>query len=124
MRIKSVRTATLPRNTAKPVFKRFGSRNNHKPSRSPKSTNNISEIVEQKETINIPNCQNSLMFDLSFNETSKIQEKYDNNSLYKNYLTSKTRYNKLVSEIAYVDNKIKENTKLIENLTNDLSKLK
>ena len=30
----------------------------------------------------------------------------------------------MVSEIAYVDNKIKENTKLIENLSNDLSKLK
>ena len=124
MKIKSVRTATLPGNTAKPGFKRFGSRNNHKSSRSPKSNNNISEI-EQKETINFPNCQNSLMiFDISFNETSKNQEEYDNNSLYKKYLTSKTRYNKLVSEIEYVDNKIKENTKLIENLSNDLSKLK
>ena len=124
MRIRSVRTATLPGNKAKPVLKRFGSRNGHKPSKSPKSTNNISEI-EQKETINFPNCQNSLMtFDISFNENSKNQEEYDNNALYKNYLTSKTRYNKLVSEIAYVDNKIKENTKLIETLSNSLSKLK
>jgi hypothetical protein len=124
MKIRSGRTPNLPRNTAKPGFKRFGLRNNNKSSRSPKSKNNISEI-EQKETINFPNCQNSLMiFDISFNEASKNQEEYDNNSLYKKYLTSKTRYNKLVSEIEYVDNKIKENTKLIENLSNDLSKLK
>ena len=124
MKLRNVKTASLAGNKTKPIFKKLGSRNKYKASKSPTSTNNISEI-EQKETLNFQNFQNSMMtLDISFNETSRNQEEYDNYALYKKYLISKTDYNKLVSEIAYVDNKIKENTKLIENLSNSLSKLK
>ena len=123
MKLRNVKTATLVGNTAKPVINQLSTRNKYKASKSPISTNNISEI-EQKETIN-QNFQNSMMtLDISFNETPRNQEEIENYNLYKKYLISKTDYNKLISEISYVDNKIKDNTKLIENLSNNLNKLK
>ena len=123
MKLRNVKTATLVGNTAKPAINQLSTRNKYKASKSPISTNNISEI-EQKEAIN-QNFQNSMMtLDISFNETPRNQEEIENYNLYKKYLISKTDYNKLISEISYVDNKIKDNTKLIENLSNNLNKLK
>ena len=93
-------------------------------SRSPTSTNNISEI-ESKDIFSIPNFQNSMMtLDISFNETSRIHEESENYALYKKYLISKTEYNKMISEISYIDNKITQNNNTIEKLEKYLSNLK
>ena len=89
MQLRNVKTANFTESKkAKPIFKKLSSRNTTKVSRSPISTNNISEI-DQKETINFQNFQNSMMtLDISFNETSPNQEEYDNYALYKKYVYS------------------------------------
>ena len=125
MQLRNVKTANFTESKkAKPIFKKLSSRNTTKVSRSPISTNNISEI-DQKETINFQNFQNSMMtLDISFNETSPNQEEYDNYALYKKYIQSKTEYNKMISEIAFIDNKYIQNINTIEKLEKNLSKLK
>ena len=125
MQLRNVKTANFTEiKKAKPIFKKLSSRNMKNASRSPISTNNISEI-EQKETINIPNFQNSMMtLDISFNDTSRNQEECDNYNLYKKYILCKTEYNKLVSEIAYIDNKYIQNNNMIGKLEKILSNLK
>ena len=125
MQLRNVKTANFTEiKKTKPIFKKLSSRNMKNASRSPISTNNISEI-EQKETINFQNFQNSMMtLDISFNETSRNQEESDNYALYKKYILSKTEYNKLISEIAYIDNKYTQNNKNIEKLEKLLSNLK
>ena len=121
MKLRNVKTAKFSGNKTKPIFKKLNSRNINKPSKSPISTNNISEI----ETINFPNFQNSMMtLDISFNETSRNHEDQENYSLYKKYLTSKTEYNKIMTEISYVENKLEENNKTIKKLETVLSDLK
>ena len=125
MKLRNVKTANFTEiKKTKPIFKKLSSRNMKNASRSPISTNNISEI-EQKETLNIPNFQNSMMtLDISFNDTPRNQEECDNYALYKKYILSKTEYNKLVSEIAYIDNKYNQNNNMIEKLEKILSNLK
>ncbi len=121
MKLRNVKTAKFPGNKAKPIFKKLSSRNMNKQSRSPISTNNISEI----EAINFPNFQNSMMtLDISFNESSRNHEEAENHALYKKYLISKTEYNKIMSEIAYVENRLAENNKIIKQLETTLSELK
>ena len=96
----------------------------YKISRSPISANNISEI-EQKETLNLQNFQNSMMtLDISFNETSQNQEDLESKALYKKYLLYKGEYNKAISEIAFIDNKLTQNNKSIEELEKNLSNIK
>ena len=125
MELRNVKTANFAEiKKTKPIFKKLTSRNMKNASRSPISTNNISEI-DQKEILNIPNFQNSMMtLDISFNDTSRNQEECDNYALYKKYILSKTEYNKLVSEIAYIDNKYNQNNNMIEKLEKILSNLK
>ena len=119
MKLRNVNTSNFS-----PSFKKMSSRNINRVSRSPTSTNNISEI-DSKDTFNIQNLQNSMMtLDISFNETSRIHEESENYALYKKYLISKTEYNKMVSEISYIDNKITQNNNTIENLEKNLSNLK
>ena len=121
MKLRNVKTAKFPGNKTKPIFKKLSSRNMNKQSRSPISTNNISEI----EAINFPNFQNSMMtLDISFNESSRNHEEAENHALYKKYLISKTEYNKIMSEIAYVENRLAENNKIIKQLETTLSELK
>ena len=124
MKLRNVKTSTFSQNKTLPIFKNMSSRNINRASRSPTSTNNISEI-DSKETFNIQNFQNSMMtLDISFNETSRIHEESENYALYKKYLISKTEYNKMISEISYIDNKITQNNNTIQNLEKYLSNLK
>ena len=124
MKLRNVKTSNFSQNKTLPIFKNMSSRNINRASRSPTSTNNISEI-DSKETFNIQNFQNSMMtLDISFNETSRIHEESENYALYKKYLISKTEYNKMISEISYIDNKITQNNNTIQNLEKYLSNLK
>ena len=124
MKLKSVKTSNYSQNKTLPIFKNLSSRNINRTSRSPTSTNNIS-VIESKDTFNIQNFQNSMMtLDISFNETSRIQEESENYALYKKYLISKTEYNKMISEISYIDDKINQNINTIEKLKKCLSNLK
>ena len=124
MLLRHVKSSKLTEIKTKPIYKKISSRNMYKISRSPISTNNISEI-EQKETLNLQNIQNSMMtLDISFNEMSRNQEENENKALYKKYLLYKGEYNKTISEIAFIDNKLSQNNKSIEELEKYLSNIK
>ena len=124
MLLRHVKSSKLTEIKTKPIYKKISSRNMYKISRSPISTNNISEI-EQKETLNLQNIQNSMMtLDISFNEMSRNQEENESKALYKQYLLYKGEYNKTISEIAFIDNKLSQNNKSIEELEKYLSNIK
>lgn len=124
MKLRNVKTSNFSHNKTLPIFKKLSSRNINRASRSPTSTNNISEI-DSKETFNIQNIQNSMMtLDISFNDTSRNHEESENYALYKKYLISKTEYNKMIAEISYIDNKINQNNITIEKFEKYLSNLK
>ena len=124
MQLRNVKTAKFIEGKTKPIYKKISSRNMYKISRSPISTNNISEI-EQKETLNLQNFQNSMMtLDISFNETSRNHEDHESKALYKKYLLYKGEYNKIISDIAYIDNKLTLNNNSIEKLEKYLSTIK
>ena len=124
MQLRNTKTAKFPEIKTKQIYKKISSRNMYKISRSPISTNNISEI-EQKETLNLQNFQNSMMtLDISFNETSRNHEDQESKTLYKKYLLYKGEYNKLISDISFIDMKLTQNNNSIEKLENYLSIIK
>ena len=124
MKLKNFKTPNLNHSKIKPIFKNYSSRNADKAFKTPVFNNNSNKL-EQKETNNSQNLQNSsITLDISFNETSRIHEEPENHPLYKKYLLSKTEYNKMISEIEYIDNKITLNKNTIEKLEKYLSNLK
>ena len=91
---------------------------------NPQLGNNISQI-QPKESFNCQKFQNSLIsLDISFNQINKNKEDDDNYNLYKQYLLSKTQYNKIISEIENIDNKYIKNKNLIKKLEKELEELK
>ena len=109
-------------NDLKPIFSDNNSKTNNNTLKSPYSSNNLSEI-QQKE---IFTCQKFLgsSIDISFNETYKNKEEYENYLLYKQYLITKTQYQKMISELKEIDNKYIKNSNSIKKLKTDLEELK
>ena len=123
MKLRNFKTPNFNQSKIKPIFKKLSSRNTGKSFNTP-TFNNLNEL-EQKDTINSQNFQNSIItLDISFNEESQIHEETGNFALYKKYLLSKTEFNKMISEIEYIDNKIAQNKNTIEILEKHLSNLK
>jgi len=91
---------------------------------NPQLGNNISEI-QPKESFNSQKFQNSIIsLDISFNQINKNKEDDENYDLYKQYLLSKTQYNKLIQEIANIDNKYIKNENSIKKFKKELEELK
>jgi hypothetical protein len=91
---------------------------------NPQLGNNISEI-QPKESFNSQKFQNSIIsLDISFNQINNNKEDDDNYNLYKQYLLTKTQYNKIISEIANIDNKFFKNENSIKKLEKELKELK
>ena len=109
-------------NNLKLIFTDSNSKTFNNTLKSPHSSNNLSEI-QQKEIFSCQKFQGSSI-DISFNETNKNKEEYDNYMLYKKYLISKTQYQKMISEIAEIDNKYIKNSNSIKKLETDLEELK
>ena len=109
-------------NNLRSIFSDTNSKTYNNTLKSPHSSNNLSEI-QQKEIFSCQKFQGSSI-DISFNETNKNKEEYDNYILYKQYLLSKTQYQKMISEIAEIDNKYIKNSNSIKKLETDLEELK
>jgi hypothetical protein len=107
-------------NNLKSIFSDTNSKTNNNTLKSPHSSNNLSEI-QQKEIFTCQKFQGSSI-DISFNETNKNKEEYENYLLYKQYLISKTQYQKMISEIEEIDNKYIKNSNSIKKLETDLEK--
>ena len=91
---------------------------------TPQLGNNISEI-QPKESFNSQKFQNSIIsLDISFNQINKNKEDDENYMLYKQHLLSKTQYNKIILEIANIDNKYIKNENSIKKLEKELEELK
>ena len=122
MKSRNVNAVNNAENNLKSIISDTNSKTYNNTLKSPHSSNNLSEI-QQKEIFSCHKFQGSSI-DISFNETNKNKEEYDNHLLYKQYLLSKTKYQKMISEIAEIDNKLIKNSNSIKKLETDLDELK
>ena len=122
MKSRNVNAVNNAENNLKSIISDTNSKTYNNTLKSPHSSNNLSEI-QQREIFSCHKFQGSSI-DISFNETNKNKEEYDNHLLYKQYLLSKTQYQKMISEIAEIDNKLIKNSNSIKKLETDLDELK
>ena len=122
MKSRNVNAVNNAENNLKSIISDTNSKTYNNTLKSPHSSNNLSEI-QQREIFSCHKFQGSSI-DISFNETNKNKEEYDNHLLYKQYLLSKTKYQKMISEIAEIDNKLIKNSNSIKKLETDLDELK
>ena len=122
MKSRNVNAVQNSENNLKSIFTDTNSKTYNNTLKSPHSSNNLSEI-QQKEMFSCQKFQGSSI-DISFNETNKNKEEYDNYMLYKQYLISKTQYQKMISEIADIESKYTKNSNSIKKLESDLEELK
>lgn len=97
------------------------SKNRRKGIKTPETYNNI-----RKDSANqrIQNFEISFDHSRNFRKMFRNKEECQNYLLYKKYLISKTKYNKIISILSDIDKKIKDNKELIDKLNLNLKKLK
>ena len=122
MKVAKVKTARME-GKAQPIFRRMMSRNANE-NLIKHSRNNISELQNNElANQNFPNSLISFDNSMAFNELNRNPEDYENYYLYRKYLLSKTQYNKKISEIADIDDKLSNNNNLLKILENNLEKM-
>ena len=122
MKVAKVKTARME-GKAIPIFRRMISRNANE-NLIKHSRNNLSELQNNElANQNFPNSLISFDNSMAFNELNRNPEDYENYYLYRKYLLSKTQYNKKISEIADIDDKLSNNNNLLKILENNLEKM-
>ena len=84
MKSRNVNAVNNAENNLKSIISDTNSKTYNNTLKSPHSSNNLSEI-QQREIFSCHKFQGSSI-DISFNETNKNKEEYDNHLLYKQYL--------------------------------------
>ena len=96
------------------------SKNRRKGNKTPETYINMRKNSNQR----IQNFEISFDHSRNFRKMFRNKEECQNYILYKKYLLSKTKYNKIISILSDIDKKIKDNKDLIDKLNVNLKKLK
>ena len=96
------------------------SKNRRKGNKTPETYNNMRKDSNQR----IQNFEISFDHSRNFRKMFRNKEECQNYMLYKKYLISKTKYNKIISILSDIDKKLKDNKDLIDKLNLNLKKLK
>ena len=129
MKLKNIKSAKSLGNILNPLVHKVMTRNISNLSRSPNTKNDDinGSGIGLKESLSSQNFLTSitnLEYSVNFNELIENPAENDNYMLYKKYLIAKTQYNKKISEIADINNRIIQNKNEVEKCQNYLVKLK